>query len=143
MKLMENPTIHGPITPEQAQALSEAPDGAEAPQAVLTSLGVDREATHNDVAMVSASGERSAHYASLDPKDAGTRLLPRTAEAHGLPALDSGGRRGDVVSAKREPVVISKPGDPGHEERVAAWQLNQDMYKAAAVSVAKAGPERL
>lgn len=91
MKSMESPTIHGPITQEQAQALSEAANGAEAPQAVLASLGVDREPTRDDIAMVSASGEQPARYVSLDPEDAGTHILQRTAEARGLPALDGGG----------------------------------------------------
>ncbi len=42
----------------------------------------------------------------------------------------------------RAPIVVSKPGDPGHEAKVAEWQNNQAMLRAAAESVKNASEAR-
>lgn len=127
-----NPKIHGPITPEQADAIANA--DTKAAGELLKQAGIENPGS-NDVIAVEGGKETAAYYVSASPEDAGTRVLSQTVQEQGLPPLDQpavGGREPGAVSKRHEPIVVSQPGDPGHEAKVAEWQRNQAMIQAAA-----------
>lgn len=41
----------------------------------------------------------------------------------------------ESVTPRHAPITVSRPGDPGHDDRVAKWMADQNMMRAAAAAL--------
>lgn len=123
------PKIHGPIDAEQARELAEA--DLPAAQALLKQVGIE-DPRASDVIAVSGSDNEPPRYISANPSDIGTRLLAGTEQELGLPPLALSNQSHDTGDKGRGIIIVSQPGDPGHEAKVAEWRRSQEIAQAAA-----------